>query len=90
MEPGDAIKHCKERIPDTRVPPRSPSSFCRGIKGADISQASSVTQIAKTKRTLYESVQVIRDDTVVMIDDTMIRADDHNNDYGHMNLMMQR
>ena len=29
------------------------------------------------------------DDTVAMIDDTMIRADDHNNDYGQMNLMMQ-
>lgn len=31
----------------------------------------------------------MRDDTVVIIDDAMIRADDHNNDYGQMNLMMQ-
>ena len=51
------------------------------------SKASSVTQNAKT--TLYESVHMMRDDTVVIIDDTMIRADDHDNDCGQINLMMQ-
>ena len=79
VEPGDAIKHCKERIPDTRGTPFPIIFFA----------FTSVAQIAKTKHTLYESVQMMRDDTVVIIDDTMIRADDHNNDYGQMNLMMQ-
>lgn len=37
VEPGDAIKHCKERIPDTRGNPFPHHLFAfRGIKGADI------------------------------------------------------
>lgn len=37
VEPGDAIKHCKERIPDTRGTPFPIIFFAfRGIKGADI------------------------------------------------------